>query len=445
MAVVRNLLTLSDRMKLYGVDDEAAVRALRPHVLAELQAVKDEFFTSHLAIPYFAPVLETTIRPAIALEERHANVMFEGPFGERYAESAERLMSEYALIGGAARTHLLFANILLKHLTRRLTKGFFRNRDAAGHVLELASRVIMFDISTISAVETKRIGESESARRAAIEASIHRFDKQLNEAVGIVSDAASVCASISSELSGVVDTTSHRTTGAIKSASENLTGISQVAQVVGSLASSIGSIANEATRGHSLARDATAALERSKHSIDELARTSESIGSMVTMISDVAAQTNLLALNATIEAARAGDAGRGFAVVAAEVKALANQTTKATEEIRRWIGETRDQSLRVVAESSAVAETIGAMTAVSTTISASVTKQEAAATEISITVNDSAEHTRHLTDTVTEVGRDVSAMSKRAVDMVEASRRLAESAAALSQRVSVFFEEVRAA
>ena len=92
-----------------------------------------------------------------------------------------------------------------------------------------------------------------------------------------------------------------------------------------------------------------------------------------------------------------------------------------------------------------MAETIGAMTAISTTISAAVTQQEAAATEISITVNGSAEHTKRLADNVTDVGRDVSAMSKRAVDMVEASRRLAESAAGLSQRVSVFFDEVRSA
>ena len=70
MAVVRNILTLSDRVRLYGIDDEAAILALRPHVLAVLAAVKDEFFASHLAIPYFAPVLETTIRPSVALEAR---------------------------------------------------------------------------------------------------------------------------------------------------------------------------------------------------------------------------------------------------------------------------------------------------------------------------------------------------------------------------------------
>ena len=191
--------------------------------------------------------------------------------------------------------------------------------------------------------------------------------------------------------------------------------------------------------------DAVSQAGQSNERVRGLTAAAQKIGDVVKIIADIASQTNLLALNATIEAARAGDAGRGFAVVAAEVKALANQTTKATEEIRRWIGETRDQSLRVVNESSAVAETIGAMTAISTTISAAVTQQEAAATEISITVNGSADHTKRLADNVTDVGRDVSAMSKRAVEMVEASRRLAESAAALSQRVSVFFDEVRSA
>ena len=444
MTQLSGILSLEERVRLYRIDEVARVAALLSHVEAVLPDVKAEFFAKHAALTHFQQVLESVTRPSMAVEERHARVIFSGPFDARYAESADRLVKDYAALGGSARSHLLFLNLLTQQLVQRFATGIFGfGNDPAA--LGLATRIIGFDISTISAAKSTRLLQGEAARRAKVEAAIDRFDASLREAVITLTRAASVFASTARDLDDVAGKTNNFTGEAGELASTNLRSISQIAGVVGEMAKSISSIAEEASRGNALASSATSAIEQTSGSIDRLAAAADKIGSVVGTISDIAGQTNMLALNATIEAARAGEAGRGFAVVAAEVKALANQTSGATGEIASWINETRDQALRVVSETKTAAQTVAAMTAMSNTISAAVQQQEAAATEISATVSGSEQHTQQLFDKIEATGREVSAIAQRAVEMVGASQELAQSAEALTQRVKQFFDEVRAA
>ena len=141
------------------------------------------------------------------------------------------------------------------------------------------------------------------------------------------------------------------------------------------LSGSIQEIGQQATSGLGMAQSAVADTERTQNVIGSLNDAAERIGSVVGTISAIAAQTNLLALNATIEAARAGDAGKGFAVVAAEVKTLANQTSRATEDISQQVAAIQEATKRSVAEISSIARIIGKLTTVSTSIASAVQQQ----------------------------------------------------------------------
>ena len=148
------------------------------------------------------------------------------------------------------------------------------------------------------------------------------------------------------------------------------------------LSNSIEEIGQQAARGMEMARSAVADTERTNQTIRSLDEAAERIGSVVGLISKIAAQTNLLALNATIEAARAGEAGKGFAVVAAEVKALANQTSRATEEISQQVAAIQEATKGAVNEIGSIGRSIHELTSVSTSIAAAVDQQGATTREI---------------------------------------------------------------
>ena len=208
---------------------------------------------------------------------------------------------------------------------------------------------------------------------------------------------------------------------------------------------SVAHIGGQAARGLDMARSAVEDTKRANQTIRSLEEAAERIGSVVGLIATIASQTNLLALNATIEASRAGDAGRGFAVVASEVKGLANQTSRATEDISRQVSAIQNATRHSVDEIGSIAGNIEQLTAAASAIAAAVEQQSMTTRNIASSMQTAAGGTSRAAAEIRSI-EEAAARSALAVDEIAGwTARLSARASDLEAKVAGFFAQVRAA
>jgi methyl-accepting chemotaxis protein len=224
-----------------------------------------------------------------------------------------------------------------------------------------------------------------------------------------VAEATNLVASASTELDA--------SAGTMSSATEETTAqASSVAAATEQLEATVTEISRQVHQSSDIARDAVAEAKRSNESINELSESAQKIGQVVTLIRDIASQTNLLALNATIEAARAGEAGKGFAVVASEVKALANPTAKATEDISLQISEIQNSKGESVDSIQSVTATIEKMGEITESVAAAVEEQGASTKEVNQNIQgvmQAAQETSSVADQVRQASNELSEQSEK--------------------------------
>jgi methyl-accepting chemotaxis protein len=208
---------------------------------------------------------------------------------------------------------------------------------------------------------------------------------------------------------------------------------------------SIGEIAQQVSRSQEIADQARGSAGRAKSAMDGLVALAERVHGIVHMISDIASQTNLLALNATIEAARAGEAGKGFAVVASEVKTLASQTAKATEEIASQIGELQSASTSAAGDIGNVGEVIDRMNEIAAAVAAAMEEQAAATKEIAHSAQQASASTAEVSQSITEVRVAADESGTSAGHVRDASAELSRHATVLGEKVEDFLNAIKAA
>ena len=303
----------------------------------------------------------------------------------------------------------------------------------------------MFDIAMMSAMETEFVSKVERKRRETVQSAVDGFQSLVTTILTDVEFAAANCSTRSVDLDTLSNTIDRAKSSVVASANASLESVSQTHLVIQQLVKVIHSIGAKAADGERLAVEAANIAARSKSSIEALSLAAEHIDKMVDDISRIAAQTNLLALNATIEAARAGDAGRGFSVVALEVKSLATETSRATDEITRWIAETKGVVSHVSVDILGTSEKIATITEASRAISAAAAEQEAAALTITDAVEDSMLHTRRSVEEIKVLEQNAGAMDALIRNTSLEAWTLSQVADKLSGQIDDFLGNVHAA
>ena len=246
-------------------------------------------------------------------------------------------------------------------------------------------------------------------------------------------------------MSSTASVTDHKASAVAQAAEGTRTGVQTVAAAAEELTASIREINRQVVQAARVSENAVADARRTDGVVRALADGAGKINDVVGLITSIASQTNLLALNATIEAARAGEAGRGFAVVASEVKSLAQQTTKATEEIETQIRAVQAATQQAVGSISTIVTVIEEVGAIAAAIAAAVEEQGTVTAEIARHVHDTAVSTETVTTNIVGVSRAANDTDLAAGDVLSAARDLSLQAEQLSQQVTRFVGAVRAA
>lgn len=321
-------------------------------------------------------------------------------------------------------------------------------RDYGNEVGQMAAAVQVFKDNAIRAkemeaeVEAQKI-KAEEEKRKMMMSMADDFQASVGGVVNAVSSASTEMQSSAQALSATAEQTSMQSATVAAASEEASTNVQTVASASEELSSSISEISRQVAQSTQIASAAVAEVNDTNDKVQGLATAAQKIGEVVALITDIADQTNLLALNATIEAARAGDAGKGFAVVASEVKNLANQTAKATEEISAQIGGIQNATEAAVTAIGSIGGTISQMNEIASTIAAAVEEQGAATQEIARNVEQAAAGTGDVSANIAGVNQAADETGQSAEQLLEAATELSQQSEMLRGEVDKFLANIR--
>ncbi|MGL4286752.1 MAG: protoglobin domain-containing protein [Phreatobacter sp.] len=431
---------LAARLAFARIDraTEADLKPLWAMIAPALGDILKRFYAHLQAEPQMAALIGSRQGALESAQVRHWERLFSGTFDTAYAASIDRIGRAHHRIGLEPRWYIGGYQFMLSELGLLVLKQHRFAPARAARLIESLNKVVLFDLDLAISTYQQVLLEERAARNQQVDAAVDAFRLATEGVLRIVDDSARRMQATSQSLTAIAASASDEAVSAAAASEETSVNVQTVASAADELTHSIREISRQVGNATTVVRSATGMTEASSADVARLSEAAQKIGDVVGLIQAIASQTNLLALNATIEAARAGEAGRGFAVVAQEVKQLAAQTSKATDEIAQQIAGIQASTASAVGTIRDVARTMAEIHAVTSSIAGAIEEQDAATREIAASAQMAAQTTRTLSSNVAQVNAGIDQTKGVAAEVFTTSSDLGDQSSRLAGEVRRF-------
>ncbi len=444
--------TLASRIAFNGINDasRAALRDIRPMAMAALPAILEEFYRT---IAKFPDVQRMFPRPEIvahakAAQLAHWDMILSGKFDDDYVRSVTRIGETHHRLGLEPRWYIGGYKRIISGLIHAIETGItarFASRalfEKKAAIIDAVVGAAMLDMDFAISVY---LDAGKREKRDALDRLAGQFEQTIAQIVSRVGTTSNSLNAAADTLKSTADQTLILSTSVASASEEASASVQSVAAGAEEMGASVSEISRQVQESLRIANDAVKQAESANGRMAGLSEAAARIGDVIKIINAIAEQTNLLALNATIEAARAGEAGRGFAVVAQEVKALASQTAKATDEIGTQIVGMQASTSETVGAITEISSTIGSISKIATAIFEAVDQQNAATTEVARNIQMAAAGSSEVAASIVRVNKGAEDTGRAAADVHASASSLTAENQQLRSGVDQFLATLRTA
>jgi methyl-accepting chemotaxis protein len=433
----------SRRLMALGIDQETTelLRSIKPIVFPHFDDTMKAYGAHMRSHPELGgpPIPPDAIAEANKMSREHYGRLLDGVFDAEYFRMARAVAFRRAELGLPANRQ--FANLVftMGAWSKLIQKHYRWKRDVAAATITALQRAFMLDWDVVGSSFMDALEQANTASRQSL---ADEVDTRVHGMITHVAGSIGELRQVSESMVATANETAREAGAAAASSEQASANVETVAAAAEELSASITEIARQVEQSARTAARGAQEAERTDETVQGLIRAADKISEVAKLINDIAAQTNLLALNATIEAARAGEAGKGFAVVAAEVKNLAGQTAKATEEITAQINAIQDATRDTVRVIHGIGGTIGEINEISTVIAAAVEQQGAATAEIARNVQQAAARTQEVSGNIANVNHAAAQTGKAAETVLATAEEVNGETERVNQVVKEFIQMI---